>query len=106
MLGSDELRAWYGPEHVELAVDRGAVGTLLISDGLFRYIAHHLIYFHLTHVLYVDRASDPKDRNRFVDMVEAVRGKGGEVCIFSSMHESGERESAICLRSLFLSHQY
>jgi protein pelota len=24
-------------------------------------------------------------------MVEAVRTKGGEVCIFSSMHESGER---------------
>jgi protein pelota len=37
MLGSDELRAWYGPEHVALAVDRGAVGTLLISDRLFRY---------------------------------------------------------------------
>lgn len=37
MLGSDEMRAWYGPEHVCLAADRGAVGTLLISDGLFRY---------------------------------------------------------------------
>lgn len=36
MLGSDELRAWYGPDHVELAIDRGAVGTLLISDELFR----------------------------------------------------------------------
>ena len=37
MLGSDEMRAWYGPEHVALAVDRGAVGTLLISDELFRF---------------------------------------------------------------------
>lgn len=37
MLGSDEMRAWYGPDHVALAVDRGAVGTLLISDDLFRY---------------------------------------------------------------------
>jgi len=72
MLGSDELRAWYGPEHVALAVDRGAVGTLLISDRLFR-------------------ASDPRERNRYVAMVEAVRTKGGEVCIFSSMHESGEQ---------------
>lgn len=36
MLGSDELRAWYGPDHVSLAIDRGAVGTLLISDELFR----------------------------------------------------------------------
>jgi hypothetical protein len=38
MLASDELRAWYGPEHVALAVDRGAVGTLLISDDLFRCV--------------------------------------------------------------------
>jgi len=72
MLGTDELRAWYGPEHVELAADRGAIGTLLISDELFR-------------------ANDPKQRKRFVAMVEAVRGKGGEVLIFSSMHESGEQ---------------
>jgi protein pelota len=38
MLANDELRAWYGPQHVALAVDRGAVGTLLISDELFRYV--------------------------------------------------------------------
>ena len=38
MLASDEMRAWYGPDHVALAVDRGAVGTLLISDELFRYL--------------------------------------------------------------------
>lgn len=38
MLGSDELRAWYGPDHVCLAADRGAIGTLLISDDLFRYV--------------------------------------------------------------------
>jgi len=37
MLGSDEMRAWYGPDHVCLAADRGAIGTLLISDDLFRY---------------------------------------------------------------------
>jgi protein pelota len=37
MLGTDEMRAWYGPDHVILAADRGAVGTLLISDELFRY---------------------------------------------------------------------
>ena len=36
MLGTDEMRAWYGPDHVALAADRGAVGTLLISDELFR----------------------------------------------------------------------
>lgn len=38
MLGSDEMRAWYGPDHVCLAADRGAIGTLLISDDLFRHI--------------------------------------------------------------------
>lgn len=36
MLGTDEMRAWYGPDHVVLAADRGAIGTLLISDDLFR----------------------------------------------------------------------
>ncbi|KIL00611.1 hypothetical protein PAXRUDRAFT_711924 [Paxillus rubicundulus Ve08.2h10] len=72
MLGSDEMRAWYGPEHVCLAADRGAIGTLLISDELFR-------------------ASDPKTRKRYVLLVESVQQKGAEVVIFSSMHESGQQ---------------
>ena len=72
MLASDEQRAWYGPDHVALAVDRGAVGTLLISDELFR-------------------AGDPEVRKRYVSLVEDVREKRGEVLIFSSMHESGQR---------------
>jgi len=72
MLGSDEMRAWYGPEHVSLAADRGAIGTLLISDNLFR-------------------ASDPTTRKKYVALVEAVQQKGGEVVIFSSMHESGQQ---------------
>lgn len=38
MLASDELRAWYGPDHVLLAADRGAIGTLLITDELFRWV--------------------------------------------------------------------
>lgn len=72
MLAQDELRAWYGPLHVAMAVDRGAVGTLLISDDLFR-------------------SSDPIKRNQYVEMVEAVRSRGGEALIFSSMHESGQQ---------------
>ncbi|KAL7411943.1 hypothetical protein BDY24DRAFT_394024 [Mrakia frigida] len=72
MLGSDELRAWYGPDHVALAVDRGAVGTLLISDALFR-------------------SSDVVQRKRYVALVDDVRSKGGEALIFSSMHESGKQ---------------
>jgi len=38
MLGTDEMRAWYGPDHVCLAGERGAIGTLLISDDLFRFV--------------------------------------------------------------------
>ncbi|PWN29828.1 hypothetical protein BDZ90DRAFT_230666 [Jaminaea rosea] len=72
MLASDEMRAWYSEEHVLLAAERGAVQTLLISDGLFR-------------------AADPKRRKRFVGLVEEVRTQGGEVAIFSSMHESGKQ---------------
>jgi protein pelota len=72
MLGSDEMRAWYGPDHVALAADRGAIGTLLISDELFR-------------------ANDPEVRKKYVTIVESVREKGGEVVIFSSMHESGQQ---------------
>ncbi|KAI0269118.1 eRF1 domain 1-domain-containing protein [Gloeopeniophorella convolvens] len=76
MLGSDEQRAWYGPDHVALAVDRGAVGTLLISDELFR-------------------ASNPEVRKKYVSLVEEVRQKRGEVLIFSSMHESGQQLNQI-----------
>ncbi|GJE84511.1 pelota family protein [Phanerochaete sordida] len=72
MLGTDEMRAWYGPDHVALAADRGAIGTLLISDELFR-------------------ASDPAVRKKYVELVEDVRQKGAEVLIFSSMHESGQQ---------------
>ncbi|EAU84885.2 pelota [Coprinopsis cinerea okayama7 len=72
MLGTDEMRAWYGPDHVCLAADRGAIGTLLISDNLFR-------------------SSDPATRKKYVEVVEAVQAKGGEVVIFSSMHESGQQ---------------
>ncbi|KAJ3837893.1 eRF1 domain 1-domain-containing protein [Lentinula raphanica] len=72
MLATDELRAWYGPEHVILASNRGAIGTLLISDELFR-------------------ASDPATRKKYVALVEEVQQKGGDAVIFSSMHESGQQ---------------
>ena len=94
MLGSDELRAWYGPDHVALAVDRGAVGTLLISDELFRRVSSWLSHgipranLHRSN----DRSTDSAKRRRYVEMVEAVRARGGESLIFSSMHESGQRE--------------
>jgi len=71
-LASDELRAWYGEAHVLAAASRGAIGSLLISDGLFR-------------------ASDPVRRKKFVALVEDVRSAGGDVSIFSGMHESGRQ---------------
>ncbi|CAD6890685.1 unnamed protein product [Tilletia controversa] len=72
MLNTDELRAWYGEKHVALAAERGAIGSLLISDGLFRN-------------------ADPNRRRKFVQLVEDVRKTGGEAAIFSSMHESGRQ---------------
>ena len=43
----------------------------------------------LTHMR---RASDPKERKRYVGLVEDIQKKGGEVLQFSSMHESGQRK--------------
>lgn len=44
------------------------------------------------------RSSDFSRRRKFVQLTEDVKKFGAEVAIFSSMHESGERKSAI-LRS-------
>ena len=90
MLGSDEMRAWYGPDHVRLAADRGAVGTLLISDQFFRYVEFRGEI--TTPLTRRHSASDPKERKKYVALVEDVQQKGGEVLRFSSMHESGQRE--------------
>ncbi|KAK9459040.1 eRF1 domain 1-domain-containing protein [Lipomyces oligophaga] len=65
-------KAWYGARQVELAVDRGAVRTLLISDNLFRN-------------------DDVAKRKRFVALVETVKAMGGEALVFSSLHESGKQ---------------
>lgn len=42
-----------------------------------------------------NRSSNPATRKRYVSLVEAVQQKGGDVLIFSSMHESGQRECHI-----------
>ena len=89
----DEMRAWYGPEHVCLAADRGAIGTLLISDERFRYVSAAILT-NMIHYWY--SSSNPLDRKRFVSLVEAVQQKGGDVQIFSSMHESGQRKWLLC----------
>ncbi|KAJ4478257.1 eRF1 domain 1-domain-containing protein [Lentinula aciculospora] len=90
MLATDELRAWYGPKHVALAAERGAIGTLLISDELFRYVC--ALYLRAqTYKPFDDRASDPGTRKKYVALVEEVQQKGGDAVIFSSMHESGQQ---------------
>lgn len=100
MLGSDEDRAWYGPDHVELAASRGAIGTLLISDELFRQV---LCPSKVLGKNTSRRANDAVQRKRFITLVEGVREKGGEVLIFSSMHESGQREHVTyCLYQVVL----
>jgi len=73
MLEADPLRAWYGEAHVLKAAERGAIGKLLISDEIFR-------------------SPSVARRKQFVKLVEDVKAYGGEVLIFSSMHESGQRE--------------
>ena len=40
----------------------------------------------------LNRASVPATRKKYVGLVEAVQEKGGEVLVFSSMHESGQRK--------------
>lgn len=71
-LNDSETRAWYGPKHVAAAVDLGAVSTLLISDSLFR-------------------SPDVQTRRNYIKMVETVRETGGEVAVFSGLHEAGKQ---------------
>lgn len=77
LLRKDDGRAWYGPNEVEKAVEKGGVGrgggVLLISNALFR-------------------AQDVAIRRRWVRLVDKVRDvEGGEVRTLSSEHESGKR---------------
>ncbi|BGP52981.1 hypothetical protein JCM8202_004065 [Rhodotorula sphaerocarpa] len=72
MLDENPLRAWYGESHVFKAAERGAIGKLLVSDELFR-------------------APSVVRRKQFVKLVEDVKAYGGEVLMFSSMHESGQQ---------------
>ncbi|KAJ1409305.1 Translation release factor pelota [Sesbania bispinosa] len=76
MLSNDPSRACYGNKHVEVANERLAVQTLLITDDLFRN-------------------SDIKARQKFVNLVNSVKDSGGSVHVFSSMHVSGEQLAQI-----------
>lgn len=72
MLSNDPDRACYGPKHVEVAHERMAIQTLLITDDLFR-------------------SSDVETRKKYANLVDSVKDSGGTALIFSSMHVSGEQ---------------
>ncbi|CAO2821355.1 unnamed protein product [Amaranthus hypochondriacus] len=72
MLSNDPARACYGPKHVEVAHERMAIQTLLITDELFR-------------------SADVSSRKKYVNFVDSVKASGGNTHIFSSMHVSGEQ---------------
>ncbi|XP_019150992.1 PREDICTED: protein PELOTA 1 [Ipomoea nil] len=72
MLSNDPDRACYGPKHVEVAHERMAIQTLLITDEVFRN-------------------SDVATRQKYAYLVNAVKSSGGTTHIFSSMHVSGEQ---------------
>lgn len=84
-LNDNETRAWYGPKHVAKAVELGAVSNLLIIDSLFR-------------------SEDVQTRRNYIAMVESVRDTGGEVAIFSSLHEAGKQLEAITGIACLLSY--
>ncbi|CDR40071.1 CYFA0S04e03004g1_1 [Cyberlindnera fabianii] len=69
-LNADDSKAWYGDKEVGKAVDMGAVSKLLLTDTLFR-------------------ADDVNIRKKYADLGDSVRANGGEVFVFSTMHESG-----------------
>jgi len=76
LLRKDEGRAWYGPNEVTAAVQKGAVGrgggVLMVSNKLFR-------------------SQEIGERKRWVALVDKVKAEGGDVKILSSEHESGRR---------------
>lgn len=76
MMNNDPDRAFYGFDHVVKANDRGAIGTLMVTDELFR-------------------SADIATRKKYVSLVEQVRAQNGTVFVFSSMHPSGERKLLI-----------
>lgn len=75
-LNEDNMKAWYGPKHVEAVIEKGAIETLMITDTLFR-------------------SDDIIERRDYVKMVDDVRAMGKEVLIFSGFHSSGEQLDSV-----------
>ncbi|KAG0229313.1 hypothetical protein BGW42_001653 [Actinomortierella wolfii] len=71
MMNMDPDRAFYGFKDVSKAAERGAIGTLLVTDELFR-------------------SADIAKRRQYIELVENARATGAKVFVFSSLHVSGE----------------
>lgn len=69
-LNADESKAWYGPKECEKAINMGAVKNLLLTDTLFR-------------------SDSIAERKHYIELSDLVKNTGGEVTIFSSLHDSG-----------------
>lgn len=72
-LNNDDCKAYYGEKEVEKALEIGnAIKVLLITDSLFKN-------------------DDVNKRKHYIDLVERVKQDGGNVSIFSSLHDSGKQ---------------
>lgn len=61
----------------------------------------HIAYWHFI-ADFVCRNSDVITRQKYVGLVNSVKNSGGTAHIFSSMHESGEREYSFVAFGLFV----
>lgn len=73
-LNLDNGKAYYGEKDVTKAMDLGpgTIKSLLVSDKLFKN-------------------DDVAIRKKYIDLVQRVENEGGEVSIFSSLHDSGKQ---------------
>ncbi|KAJ2509417.1 Translation factor pelota, partial [Coemansia sp. RSA 2049] len=76
MLNNDPDRAFYGYSDVRKAADNGAIGTLMVTDELFR-------------------AADIPTRRKYISLVEDSKAANADVLVFSSLHVSGEQLSQL-----------
>ncbi|KAJ1995758.1 Translation factor pelota [Coemansia spiralis] len=72
MLNKDPDRAFYGYDDVRKAADNGAIGTLMVTDELFR-------------------AADIPTRKKYIRLVEDSKATNADILVFSSLHVSGEQ---------------
>ena len=72
MLSNDADRACYGLKEVLAANEQLAIEELLFKDTMYH-------------------SNNFVERKKYVDLIDSVRGSGGKVFKFSSLHVSGEQ---------------